>query len=209
MSEEQMEQRDDSTRTAHPQIVMDIARELYDRFLMGGWTPEDVYSWLEGKLGFTTTPAQTAPQGEAPQRCLNCNMPKSDHRELDNHCPKGHWGWADTVFATEHYTPLSEAPPTGVPQEAPDDGSCDFCGSIPTLQKTLCRECFENRGTRPAPPEGWEERAAYTIHDRSCGYIHDQAQNRCIDEIKGIAAIIRSEYERKLSGMEAKETGER
>jgi hypothetical protein len=36
--------------------------------------------------------------------CLNCKMPFSDHQaSKEPHCPKGHWEWADTVFAAEVY----------------------------------------------------------------------------------------------------------
>jgi hypothetical protein len=36
-------------------VVREIARELYDRFVMGGWEPEDAYpqirKWLAGVCG--------------------------------------------------------------------------------------------------------------------------------------------------------------
>lgn len=32
------------------QLVIDIARELYDRFVMGGWEPPDAYPLITGML---------------------------------------------------------------------------------------------------------------------------------------------------------------
>lgn len=32
------------------QLVIDLARELYDRFMMGGWTPEDAYPQIRAML---------------------------------------------------------------------------------------------------------------------------------------------------------------
>lgn len=31
-------------------MTVEIARELYDRFAMGGWEPSDAHDWLENKL---------------------------------------------------------------------------------------------------------------------------------------------------------------
>ncbi len=32
------------------QVVIDLARELYDRFVMGGWEPQDAYGQIEQML---------------------------------------------------------------------------------------------------------------------------------------------------------------
>ena len=34
------------------ELVITIARELYDRFVMGGWEPQDAYPQIREMLGF-------------------------------------------------------------------------------------------------------------------------------------------------------------
>jgi hypothetical protein len=41
------------------ELVIEICRELYDRFAMGGWEPQDAHDWLRGRLGMGGEPAGT------------------------------------------------------------------------------------------------------------------------------------------------------
>lgn len=81
---------------------------------------------------------------------LDCNC---EHIHASNPICRSKQISHGVVSETERIYPAppSEAPPTGVPQDSLDDGSCEFCGCIPTLPKNLCRECFENRGAGALP----------------------------------------------------------
>ncbi len=37
-------------REKNHDLIVELARELYDRFVMGGWEPQDTYAWIEQKL---------------------------------------------------------------------------------------------------------------------------------------------------------------
>jgi hypothetical protein len=46
------------------ELVIEIARELYDRFVMGGWEPQDAYPSIRAWLGLTTEARDAAQGGE-------------------------------------------------------------------------------------------------------------------------------------------------
>lgn len=50
----------ESQRTQAPseQLVIDLARELYDRFVMGGWQPQDAHEMIREMLGTQAQAAQ-------------------------------------------------------------------------------------------------------------------------------------------------------
>src|SRR5258708_7447069 len=53
---------------AQEQLVIEIARELYDRFVMGGWEPQDAYpqirEWMSRAGLAVSTAAPTKQEGE-------------------------------------------------------------------------------------------------------------------------------------------------
>jgi cysteinyl-tRNA synthetase len=54
------------------QLVIDLARELYDRFVMGGWEPQDAYPQIRAMLS-GEAPAQAAQSKLTTFRC-DCGL---------------------------------------------------------------------------------------------------------------------------------------
>jgi hypothetical protein len=69
--------------TRHPseQLVIDLARELYDRFAMGGWEPQDAHQMIRDMLA--ASEITQAPQVCPGEDARECGKPEGRDYEIE------------------------------------------------------------------------------------------------------------------------------
>jgi len=73
------------------ELVIEIARELYDRFVMGGWEPQDAYPQIRYWLGLAVPPVK-------PEAARRWN---EEHPLVETPKTKRGWMGARSQFDTE------------------------------------------------------------------------------------------------------------